>query len=170
MFNLITSLLGVLGIVAVSVLAPLTNAAAGVPNVAVIFTVYAAMNRDLFGALVTAFVLGVVGGVNLSEARGLYLLSLLVVVGVTRWGRRRFPLERRLMLAAWTAVACILGDIGLVLMGYLLLPGLRLEPTLVTVSPVVALVTAVLAVPVFTVLDWIEPLLRARQERSTFFS
>lgn len=168
MFSLLTSLVGVLGVVTVSVLASLTNASVNVPNMAVVFTVYAAARRDVFGALVTALIVGLVAGVELGGARGVTLLGLLFVIGVTRWARVRFPLERRWALAAWVAVASVIADVVTVVIGFLVLPGLALSATLVRVTPIVALVTAVAALPAFLLLDWVEPLLRARQERSSF--
>lgn len=169
MFNLITIAVGLVAVTMTSVAACLTNSALALPSAAVIFTVYATIHRDAFGALLTALALGLVAGVSVGAARGLVLLSLLTVVAATRWARNRFPVHRRIGLAAWVAAATVAADLTVVVLGLLLLPGTRLAGSLLTVTPLSALLSALLAIPSFVVLEWIEPLLRERQERSTLF-
>lgn len=169
MFNLITILVGVLAVTLAAVVAEFTNAAMALPSAAVVFTVYASVHRDAFGALLTALVLGLVAGVSMGAARGVVLLSLLVVIVMTRWARGRLPLNRRLVLAAWVAAATIVADLTTVILGMLLLPGLPLAGALIRVSPLAALLSGLLAVPTFLILGWIEPFLRARHERSSLF-
>lgn len=170
MFNLITILLGLVTTVFVGVGAALMNADLAIPSVPVIFVVYAALNRDAFGSLLTAFVLGIVAGIGLGEFRGVFLLSLLAAVAASRWARGRLPVSRRLGALSWVAVATILANLSFVALGALLRPGLPFGRILVLVSPRVALFNLLLAIPVFLVLGWIEPYLRARQERTTLFN
>ncbi len=170
MFNLLTILLGLLCTVLVSVGATIVNADLAIPSVPVIFVAYAALNRDAFGALLTAFVLGIVAGIDHSEFRGVFMLSLLAAVGATRWARTRLPVRRRIGALSWVAVATMVANFSFVVLGALLRPGVPFGTILLVISPQVALLNVVFAIPVFLVLGWIEPYLRARQERTTLFA
>lgn len=170
MFNLLTITLGLMTTVLVGVGAGLVNADLAIPSVPLVFVVYAALHRDAFGALLTAFVLGTYAGIGFGEFRGVFLLSLLAAIAATRWARGRLPLSRRVGALAWVAVSTIVANAAFVGLGALLRPGLPFGRLLLVVSPRVALFNILLAVPVFLVLGWVEPYLRARQERTTLFS
>jgi len=169
MFNLITIVVGICVLIATSVLSTLVNVDALLPNVVVMMVVYASIHRDGFGALVTTFVLGFVAGLLIAGARGLLLLSLLPVVGMTMWVKQRLQFSGTIATASWVLVASLVADVSFVVLAFVFSPDLKLVATLLRLTPAVALLTALVSIPIFALLVRIEPLLRQRQERTTLF-
>ncbi len=169
MFNLITIVVGLATLFTVTVAAALTNVGIVLPNVPVIAVVYAAVRRDVFGAFLTAFALGIWAGVLAGGGRGVLLLALIPVIGVTRWARGRLPLDSTLATAAWAIICVLVADFAFAFLSTLTEPAMAPWRVLTTVSPASALVSGIAAVPFYWFLGWIEPLLQERQGKSTLF-
>lgn len=169
MFNLLSIAAGLLVLVATSVGATVLNISALLPATTVIVACYAGARRDLFGALLATLVVGLVGGASIGPTRGVDLLALLLVVFATRWARRRLPLGRAAVAAGWATAASVVHDVSYVAIAALLLPGVPLAGTLLRVSPAIALLTGLVALPFNAALGALEPTLHARQAKTTLF-
>lgn len=170
MFNAITIAFGLLVLWLANVTGVVINGGVAAPDVIVIAVVYAALHRDGFGALLSALVLGLVAGLTLGGSRGVYLLSLLPVVGMTLWARGRFPLNGTLSAAGWTVPASLVADATFAAIAAVLTPDTRVAETLWRIAPGAALWTGLVAIPYVALLSRIEPLLQERQERGSLFT
>lgn len=139
------------------------------PNVPVIFTVYASAHRDTFGGIITAFFIGFLAGVLVGDGRGILMLTLLTVVGMTRLFRTRVPLERTLAGAGFCVIASLVADSLFAGLTLVLEPGVAVARPLLSIAPKSALVSGVLAIPIYAILSRIEPFLHERQERARLF-
>jgi hypothetical protein len=163
----VTLLLGVLLIEGTSLLAPVFNVDLMIPSAAVVAVAWAASRRDPATAVICAFLFGMLTAMHSSGARGLTLLSLLAVWGVTYASRRSFPLMSAWGFAAWCAVCCLVADVVVVATALLFMPSVRLWPGLLLHTPAVALLTGVQGLMIHLLSAPLEPLLQERQERSS---
>lgn len=158
-------LAGTLTLILVSVMARVGNVGTVLPDVVVIFTVWAALRRNATAALTTALVLGLLSGALVGGGRGVLLLSLLPVVFAGVWARRRGLVAGTLPEAGWVIPSVLLSGTGFAFAALIFLPGLPLGDGLFRTLPLTALVSGLFALPIFWLLNRVVPLVEARQER-----
>lgn len=169
LFSILTVVVGAILLVVTSVTTTFVNADIIVPNVLVLMVVYASIHRDAFGSLVTAFLLGLAAGLMNAGGRGMLLFSLLPVIGLTRWARHSLQLSALWASVGWVIPMVLIADLTFALVAVIFAPDLVTFPSFIRISPASALVTGVMALPVFGVLRRVEPLLQERQEKSSIF-
>lgn len=163
----VTLILGVLLIEGTSLLAPVFNVDLMIPSAAVVAVAWAASRREATTAIACTFLFGMLTAMHSSGVRGLTLLSLLTVCGMTFASRRSFPLMTAWGFAGWCAVCCLVADVVVVLAAFLFMPSVRLWPGLLVHTPAVALLTGAQALLMHLFTAPLEPLLQERQERSS---
>ncbi len=164
---LVTWVVGVLLIEGTSLLAPVFNIDLMIPSAAVVAVAWSASRRDAATAIICTFLFGMLTAMHSSGVRGLTLLSLLSVCGMTLASRRSLPLMTAWGFAGWCAVCCVVADVVLVLAAFLFMPSVRLWPGLLLHTPAIALLTGGQALVMHLLTAPLEPLLQERQERSS---
>ena len=169
MLTALTMFGGLLLVWLTSFVGPLVHADIYLPHVAAIFVVYAALERDAFGALLVGLVVGLATGLLNGGARGLTLLGLLPVIPLSRWARSAFQIETVIARVGWVVPMVLVAEASVALFALVFAPSLRTGPTLLRVAPGTALLSALLAWPVYGLLSKLEPMLRERQQKSAIF-
>lgn len=170
MLNALAVAVGLLLLVLTSATAPFVNVGSVGVAIPVVMTAYASARRDTFGGVLVALAMGWVAGVMTGGFRGPLLFALLAVVGATRWGVRRFPLQSVWGLAGWSMLAVVISDVVFVAVAALAGSDGQLAGVLLRSTPAASLASGLLALPIAWGLGALEPHLRERQERSTLLT
>lgn len=168
MFTAISVVAGLALVVVSSVFAGHVNESVAWPSAVVVAVVYASVFRDGFGALLAAFVLGLLAAALAGGAFGPMLLALLPVVAVTFVARGRLQLQSVWGAVGWVVPMSLLFDGVFVSVMALFQPSASVGARFFVQAPLTALLSGLFAVPYIAVLARIEPLLQEQQERTTF--
>jgi len=167
-FTAISLSAGLALVVLSSVFAGHVNESVAWPSAVVIAVVYASVFRDGFGALLTAFCLGLLSAALVGGARGPMLLALLPVVALTMGARGRLQLQSVWGAVGWVVPMSLVFDLVFVSVMALFQPSASVGARFVVQAPVTALLSGLFALPYIALLARVEPLLREQQERTTF--
>jgi rod shape-determining protein MreD len=136
------------------------------PSAVTIAVVYASVFRDGFGALLTAFVLGLLSSALVGGTGGPTLLALLPVVLVTLGVRSRLQLQSLWGAVSWVIPMSLLFDLGFVATMAVFESSSHVGARFVVQAPVTALLSGLVALPWFAMLTRVEPILRDQQDRT----
>lgn len=167
MISLLTALFAFGLLVSVSVVGPLLHAGPFVPDPVVIIVVYVALLRHPSSAIWAAIGTAYVAGTMTAGPRAPLLIGVLAIVGVTLWARARLPLQSAMAAAGWVVASVVLLHLVETVAALVFIEDIRLGTGLWTNAPAAALLSGVVAWPLYAILFRVEPLLRARSERGT---
>lgn len=135
------------------------------PHVVVISVMLIAFRGGAWEGLAAAFVLGIAEAWLTGLSRGVMLLSLLPAVWLGFWLRQSAAGASVFVSAAVVALGAVLTDLAVATLTILMGMEVNLLPLLLRVVPASALLTALLALPLFALNRWSEPSFQRRSTR-----
>lgn len=165
MTNLLDILMGIFLILLLTTLFPLFHIEVVMPNIAIIMTVHAGLQRDAFSTIITALFVGLFAATLSGGLGGPYLFALLPVIFFTRWAKFQLHLLTIAGSAGWVFVMSIIFDIMFSLILVVFFAGIPVLRNLLHTTPINAFVTGIMAFMTYHALAIIEPMLQARNER-----
>lgn len=137
----VSSVLGTLGMMIITI------------EVAVLMVLYASIRQHAFSGLMHALVLGLLLGLLSGGGRGVQLIALLPLIPFALWSRRSFQVTTPGLMALACVPAVLMADLVHATLLAVFHPIATILPSLIRVTPASALLSALVAYPLFLVLD-----------------